>query len=420
MPINKDTLYFFRLIRSGAGLGAAPVSDTADTAVTPGSWERIYRMAADHGLSAVVWDGICRLPAAQQPPRETRIRWALSAEKLEERYRHQQQTASKLAARFSEEGLRMLLLKGLGLSRDYPLPEHRECGDIDIYLYGQSDKGDRVLHEIGAHLYFDVPKHSEYVWDGVLIENHRTILNVRRNRTERELNAVLVRLLEKEGTHGLAPGIQAPRATFNAIFLIRHAAVHFQKEGIVLRHLCDWACFLTRHWDEIDHALFRTAMEDYRMDRFADLMTAAAVEYLGRRFRARNAKRGCSDGSWRRYSPCRRCRTSPCRACCANCPARTGTAGGCAKCSGHPYGGIITIRCAASGTRNSPYSGSRRPQAPEFPAESAPGESWPRKDKNNHDPGKSFAGYFGFKNKELYLHRKTTQGIRYLVRIGKK
>ena len=79
MPINKDTLYFFRLIRSGAGLGAAPVSDTADTAVTPGSWERIYRMAADHGLSAVVWDGICRLPAAQQPPRETRIRWALSA-----------------------------------------------------------------------------------------------------------------------------------------------------------------------------------------------------------------------------------------------------------------------------------------------------------------------------------------------------
>lgn len=281
MPLDKDTLYFIRLVSSGAGLGAAPVSDTAGTAVTPGSWERIYRMAADHGLSAVVWDGICRLPAAQQPPRETRIRWALSAEKLEERYRHQQQTASKLAARFSEEGLRMLLLKGLGLSRDYPLPEHRECGDIDIYLYGESDKGDRILHEIGAHPYFDVPKHSEYVWDGVLIENHRTILNVRRNRTERELNAVLVRLLEKEGTHGLAPGIQAPRATFNAIFLIRHAAVHFQKEGIVLRHLCDWACFLTRHWDEIDHALFRTAMEDYRMDRFADLMTAAAVEYLG-------------------------------------------------------------------------------------------------------------------------------------------
>ena len=384
MPINKDTLYFFRLIRSGAGLGAAPVSDTADTAVTPGSWERIYRMAADHGLSAVVWDGICRLPAAQQPPRETRIRWALSAEKLEERYRHQQQTASKLAARFSEEGLRMLLLKGLGLSRDYPLPEHRECGDIDIYLYGQSDKGDRVLHEIGAHLYFDVPKHSEYVWDGVLIENHRTILNVRRNRTERELNAVLVRLLEKEGTHGLAPGIQAPRATFNAIFLIRHAAVHFQKEGIVLRHLCDWACFLTRHWDEIDHALFRTAMEDYRMDRFADLMTAAAVEYLG----AEVPGPECEAGMLGRFME------------------------EVLTLSPMPDKPLPRLLRKLSG----PYRNRWRLRE----VLRTPVWSWPRKDKNSHDPGKSFAGYFGFKNKELYLHRKTTQGIRYLVRIGKK
>ena len=417
MPLDKDTLYFIRLVSSGAGLGAAPVSDTAGTAVTPGSWERIYRMAADHGLSAVVWDGICRLPAAQQPPRETRIRWALSAEKLEERYRHQQQTASKLAARFSEEGLRMLLLKGLGLSRDYPIPEHRECGDIDIYLYGQSDKGDRILHEIGAHLYFDVPKHSEYVWDGVLIENHRTILNVRRNRTERELNALLVRLLEKDGTHGLVPGIQTPPATFNAIFLIRHAAVHFQKEGIVLRHLCDWACFLTRHWDEIDHALFRTAMEDYRMDRFADLMTAAAVEYLGAEVPGPECEAGMLGRFMEEVLTLSPMPDKPL-------PRLF------RKLSG-PYRNRWRLRevlrtpvwryyyDTVRGQWNEKFT-VFRPQAPEFPAESVPGESWPRKDKNSHDPGKSFAGYFGFKNKELYLHRKTTQGIRFLVHIGKK
>lgn len=188
----------------------------------------------------------------------------------------------------------------------------------------------------------------------------------------RELNALLVRLLEKDGTHGLAPGIQTPPATFNAIFLIRHAAVHFQKEGIVLRHLCDWACFLTRHRDEIDHALFRTAMEEYRMDRFADLMTAAAVEYLG----AETPGPECEAGMLERFmeevltlSPIP---DKPCRVCSANSPARTGTAGGCARCSGHPCGGIITIRCAASGTRNSPYSGSRRPQARGFRPKPSP------------------------------------------------
>ena len=47
------------------------------------------------------------------------------------------------------------------------------------------------------------------------------------------------------------------------------------------------------------------------MDRFADLMTAAAVEYLGAEVPGPECEAGCSDGSWRRYSPCRRCRTSP-------------------------------------------------------------------------------------------------------------
>ena len=57
--------------------------------------------------------------------------------------------------------------------------------------------------------------------------------------------------------------------------------VHYQKEGIAVRHLCDWACFLERHGHEIDRQLFHKALADYRLDRFEALMTAAAVRYLG-------------------------------------------------------------------------------------------------------------------------------------------
>lgn len=186
-----------------------------------------------------------------------------------------------MAAAFAENGIRMLVLKGLGLSRDYPVPAHRECGDIDIYLFGASDEGDRLLLQMGAQPYFDVPKHSSHTWDGILIENHRTILNVRRNRSERELNALLTAVLEQEGVCEIGENIAVPPATFNAIYLLRHAAVHYQKEGIAVRHLCDWACFLERHGHEIDRQLFHKALNDYRLDRFEALMTAAAVRYLG-------------------------------------------------------------------------------------------------------------------------------------------
>lgn len=278
MYSENATRLFFQLLRSGLKPARTPA---VAGEISMQAWENIFCMATDQGVCAVIWDGIGRLSKELQPPRDMRLRWALTAEKQEKRYRRQQEKAAKMAAVFAENGIRMLLLKGLGLSRDYPVPAHRECGDIDIYLFGASDEGDRLLQELGAHLYFDVPKHSEYTWESVQIENHRTILNVRRNRTERDLNALLLRLLEKEGTCKIGENTEVPPATFNAIYLIRHAAVHYQKEGIAVRHLCDWACFMERHWQEIDHPLFQKTMTDYRLDRFAALMTAAAVRHLG-------------------------------------------------------------------------------------------------------------------------------------------
>ena len=80
------------------------------------------------------------------------------------------------------------------------------------------------------------------------------------------LNALLTAVLEQEGVCEIGENIAVPPATFNAIYLLRHAAVHYQKEGIAVRHLCDWACFLERHGHEIDRQLFHKALADYRLD----------------------------------------------------------------------------------------------------------------------------------------------------------
>ena len=232
MYSENDTRHFFQLLRSGLKPDCAPA---VTGKISARQWDDIFRMAADQGVCAVIGDGMERLPEKLRPPRDIRLRWALTAERQEKRYRRQQEKTAKMAAAFAENGIRMLVLKGLGLSRDYPVPAHRECGDIDIYLFGASDEGDRLLLQMGAQPYFDVPKHSSHTWDGILIENHRTILNVRRNRSERELNALLTAVLEQEGVCEIGENIAVPPATFNAIYLLRHAAVHYQKEGIAVR-----------------------------------------------------------------------------------------------------------------------------------------------------------------------------------------
>lgn len=147
MYSENDTRHFFQLLRSGLKPACAPA---VTGEISAREWDDIFRMAADQGVCAVIGDGMERLPEELRPPRELRLRWALTAERQEKRYRHQQEKAAKMAAAFAENGIRLLLLKGLGLSRDYPVPAHRECGDIDIYLFGASDEGDRLLLQMGA------------------------------------------------------------------------------------------------------------------------------------------------------------------------------------------------------------------------------------------------------------------------------
>lgn len=50
-------------------------------------------------------------------------------------------------------------MKGLGLSIYYPRPEHRECGDIDLWL-NDCDKGNRLIEELGIKINHDSEKHA--------------------------------------------------------------------------------------------------------------------------------------------------------------------------------------------------------------------------------------------------------------------
>lgn len=272
---------YFGLLRSGLHPSEEPFAPEGP--IDAATWQALCRLSARQGTTAVVLNGIGRLPEALRPEREVRIRWAVQAEAIARRYRKQQQVAGLAAQLLTEHGIRMLVLKGIGLSGYYPVPEHRECGDVDLYLFGAQAEGDRILCRAGAKLLDRVPKHTGLKWQGVHLENHRNFLNVSRNREERELDALLRELLEREGTVATLGGFLTPSATFNAVYLIRHAALHFLKEGITARHLCDWSCFLERERSRIDHPLFAATLRRYRLERFERLMTAAAIRCCGLR-----------------------------------------------------------------------------------------------------------------------------------------
>lgn len=180
-----------------AGLRGEPHPVLPGT-VPPETWLEVFRLSAAQGVLALAYDALRRLPAAQQPPRELMLRWAVNTDRIERQFAHRQRALEDLAAFYASHGIRLMLLKGAGLAALYPVPAHRPCGDIDIWLYGRQREADRLVREeLRIAVSNDVHHHTIFSYKGVMIENHFDFLNLWSHRSNRELERHLHRFAER-------------------------------------------------------------------------------------------------------------------------------------------------------------------------------------------------------------------------------
>jgi len=225
-------------------------------------WNSLINLAARQGVLCVARDGLAQIGGLS---RELLIRWELSVQKLEARNKRQRAVIKELVALFRENGIEMLLLKGIGLSELYPDPNHRESGDIDIYLYGDFERGNQIIEELGIAVDNDGSKHSKFFFKGVPVENHKTFLNVEYTQTDKNLEKHLHKVLREQGFDTITIDdiqVRIPTPDFTAIFLSRHDITHFVASGLVLRHFCDLALFFERNRARIDFANFERIMQE--------------------------------------------------------------------------------------------------------------------------------------------------------------
>ena len=98
-------------------------------------WEQCFLLSAKHGVMALAWDGMQYVASECNLSRNLKLKWAIAVHNYEEKYKQYCQTAAELSEMFAEHGIEMIQIKGVGLSSYYPIPAHREGGDIDIYTY---------------------------------------------------------------------------------------------------------------------------------------------------------------------------------------------------------------------------------------------------------------------------------------------
>ena len=270
---------FFYLLK--CVVNAEPLRPSFMEGLTPSDWQTLFELSKKQGVSAVVFDKIQSLPKEAAPPRSVLLGWYSQALYVEQQLKKMFSLSAEYADKMYENGIPVVVLKGLAFGVYFPNPMSRECGDLDCYMMGEGKKGDRITALIGGKVEDGGYKHAHLHYKGLAIENHYFLTNF--NNTKRGIYTE--RYLQKligEGHRQLAnTHLLSPSADFNAFFLIKHALMHFISEGINLRHLLDWAFFLQKEQKNVNWESLLPEMKKCKIIRFAQVLTGLCVEYLG-------------------------------------------------------------------------------------------------------------------------------------------
>ena len=254
----------------------------------------LYDFSQKQGISAMVLDGMDKCICQGQQlvlNFQSKMKWIGHSQQTEAIYEQHKKAICNLARFYKQYGIRMMLMKGVGLSLDYPVPNHRPCGDIDIYLYGNLELADNLIRKhYGIEIDHDQHKHTIFQYEGVTVENHYDFANYHKHKSSRDLDAWLKEECKKDSIE-IWDNVFLPSPSFNAIFLLHHAASHFAAEEITIRHLLDWAFFVEKHYDEVDWEWHWKVCQKHNMHIFLLAVNEICVKYLG--FDASKFRMGC-------------------------------------------------------------------------------------------------------------------------------
>ena len=168
--MRKSEEMLFALLRASLHEQETETSFFEDA--TDADWNECFLLAKKQGVMALTWDGILRLPIQLHPNMELKLQWGIKVEHIERKYQRYCKVAHEITQLYKQHDIATLHLKGVGLSTLYPVPSHREGGDIDIYTYSASKHisdneanalADTLMQQQGIEVEHHSYKHSNFL-----------------------------------------------------------------------------------------------------------------------------------------------------------------------------------------------------------------------------------------------------------------
>lgn len=267
--------------------GLGHLKDVPDTI----DWQAIKDLSSKQGVSAIVWDAILKLYEqgllvdGRALDVKLKKQWIGTVfQNYERKYEDYRKAIGKLAGFYNQHGFRLMVLKGYGLSLNYPVPEHRPCGDIDIWAFGKYREADEVVSkELGIAINRSHHHHTVFSFRGYSVENHYDFVNVHAHRSSAEIEMIFKELALSDENFTMIDGekVYLPSPDLHALFILRHTMSHFASTSMSLRQILDWAFFVEKHSASIHWDWLLEVLDRFRMMDFFRCLNAICVEDLG-------------------------------------------------------------------------------------------------------------------------------------------
>lgn len=250
------------------------------------NWQAVYDLSCKLGVSALAYDGLT-LGENLDIDEDLYYKWLGQSAVKENLFAQHYHALKAFSEACAKAGIKVFVLKGLAFGINYPVPNHRSCGDIDVFCVHNDgtpayQDGNEVAHRLGAEVDTHWYKHSKIHFEGVVFENHDYLICTREGKMYKELNQKLKAILLSDKIESRLYDTDAliPSTYFNALFQAYHSRAHFLAEGIGLKHVLDWATFLQKEQNNIDWDSYYKDCDEYHLKRFIVAMTNIAVHKL--------------------------------------------------------------------------------------------------------------------------------------------
>ena len=279
---TQDILYqrFFALLSSG--IFDKPINHSIFEGDV--DWLSIMRLAEQQTVSAIIFDGVARLPKVCLPDKSLLMSWLGMTLNIEKNNRRLNKGIVDVLERYNAAGISPILLKGQGIAQYYPNPLHRNAGDIDLYFADGIDMPNQLastwegvtFHEATSH-------HVAFNWKGLVIENHNSFFSFYNSSNQKHWEEVkqLVTIGADEYFRIDNYSIPIPSPQMNALYIFLHLWHHCQQKGVGIRHVCDWLCLWKACEEKIDKQLFLKTVDMLPIRRPMTAVTWIGENYLG-------------------------------------------------------------------------------------------------------------------------------------------